>query len=312
MDSLRKFNHYFAGCLFTFPADRCSKANAQAHQEVQKGFKRVEKKLDQQSTKLVQQRSLVSSFLLCIQEIRHIVRSLFELVNTMRNTLSAIQRSISQLHIGFFFSVVAVFEDGHDSLFHIDANFMQTWGAFNVRLCENFAALPGAKRVRRGMFRLHDHFSGREIDQERCDFKVAFRPGRRIKMSILFEYFEINTELCPRCESANIKEIRVGTECVDCGFWYNNSSPTEGDGHSSANRLRGAYARNKEQDQPGDFARISITVEPDFDFTAVLGSSHQLDTNFAESRIRQESCQQCEQALSEFSNPSLPQRGGDD
>ena len=228
-----------------------------------------------------------------LKGIRHILQGLLDLSKTLRGTLSQMQRSLAQVPNAVCSPTVAFFEDAHGSTFQIDSiGLVDTWTIFNAVLREKFATSPGLARVRNGTFRLHDGFGAYEIDQIRCDFKVAFRPGRRIRMSILFEYFEVNTEKCPICGSENTEEVDSGNSCVECQFWYKSvqdgDAPTENDIETPASHERQSLAgripdlhrfglAKAKKDLPGEFARISITAAPEsaFDHTNTHTSSVQ-------------------------------------
>ncbi|CAJ2504309.1 Uu.00g117030.m01.CDS01 [Anthostomella pinea] len=175
-----------------------------------------------------------------LQQQRRQLNQLSESQSRMSTSLAVLGRTFEQLMYGIaMMSIIlcsqlrllmerlpsridlrlAYFTDAHGNPFIIDPNLTLTWRTFHSLLYDNFANRPGLHRVRRGLFRLHDRFARSELDASQ-PFISAFRPGRYIDMSILFQASEVETEACPRCGNSKAPGNTREHTCSQCGLWY--------------------------------------------------------------------------------------------
>jgi hypothetical protein len=121
-------------------------------------------------------------------------------VETLIQLLVLLQRLMTDIPSQFHQPLVC-FEDAHGRRSQIDISFVASWDVFDLGLRVVFANMPGHERVIQNRYRLSDAYHGQLLVDPDCppDFAATFRPGRKLFMSMHFEWYEVSTRDCPRC-----------------------------------------------------------------------------------------------------------------
>ncbi|USW53272.1 Putative Zinc finger C2H2-type [Septoria linicola] len=173
----------------------------------------------------------------------------------------------------------ATFEDAFGTSVFIDLNIIPSWKVFELVLTEAFSSKPerrGLRRLENKQYRLHDGVRDDLIDPNRRPrFTAVFAPGRHVRMSIYFEWEEVQHEAWPKCEAVQAAAIGAEIRCASCGLIY-RVLPTEDEepyraplartlDKSSASGpmyLQRMGPLEGDFDRPGHFQGISIGERP--------------------------------------------------
>ncbi|KAK4556407.1 hypothetical protein LTR86_006551 [Recurvomyces mirabilis] len=173
------------------------------------------------------------------------------------------------------------FEDAHGFRFRVCTQFIVSWDAFLHVIVDRFKQqkLPGQLRVARRMFRLHYQANGQEISMQ-IPFATAFRPGKHILMSMVFDQDKMHSRCCP--DGLEMRSGIATRRCTSCGFECRFLDSKKSDVpeslSKSVDRLErrispqsSTYGPSKasmnvdyqvlQEEKPSDFSRVSI--QPD-------------------------------------------------
>ncbi|KAK5125210.1 hypothetical protein LTR85_000886 [Meristemomyces frigidus] len=275
--------HQHASSLQILLAKIQCASNSRAHGQTVATLASLRNHMD---TQMAAQNILAVTALVCIRSLHELLKALllfnvFILAGTQR-----LQRAATVLPQRVSLQAEVLFEDAHGYISRINIDFIRSWRAFNFVLYENFRRKPGWLRVQNGAFRLHERFGRRVLDTSR-PFGSVFRPGRHIRMSMLFNWLEVPSSGCPACSTEELGTEAADVTCTGCGLWYRrlpecSSNPgrhTPRSSGPSGPRYHGpdqslALADQEESadvelvkvseeaGHPGDFALVSIATPP--------------------------------------------------
>jgi hypothetical protein len=81
----------------------------------------------------------------------------------------------------------------------------------DVILIERFEKRPGHQKVLNGEFAIEEGITGRDISRE-TEFKMCFRPGQKIDMSMIFSDLDASNNHCPRCRTKSEASAEARTQ----------------------------------------------------------------------------------------------------
>ncbi|KAH6637119.1 hypothetical protein F5144DRAFT_207203 [Chaetomium tenue] len=128
----------------------------------------------------------------------------------------------------------------------------------------------GARKVDQGKFAITDAKTSRDIDLRR-EWKLCFRPGQRVNMSLFFEGIFGKTTTCPSCHAECAGDQDREIECGNCAMIFRrieiiqpqNDSPSNRDDQT---RNGSSNISERSEDTRHDPAQVShVTDSPSED-----------------------------------------------
>ncbi|KAI9687716.1 MAG: hypothetical protein M1822_001796 [Bathelium mastoideum] len=108
------------------------------------------------------------------------------------------------------------FQDAHGRMLPIQMVWIDTWEHFETMLKWKFSDVPGLKKIERGEYVVCDTSGKKDIDRRQA-IQSAFRPGRKIDMSMVFQR-TLASQRCPKCEAEASLRLDVDNH------WYGSYS----------------------------------------------------------------------------------------
>lgn len=142
-------------------------------------------------------------------ELKSMMNRIFSTNVATYEAVVAIQRVLpSQLERSMFREPF-ILEDAIGRISTVHMDFITSWEAFDAVMRLRFQEFQGFKKVQENEYVLQEHSTGREIKRTR-GWEVAFMPGQRVNMSLVFvgkakNPEEILSTSCPNCQSTSTK-----------------------------------------------------------------------------------------------------------
>ncbi|ORY18387.1 hypothetical protein BCR34DRAFT_554139 [Clohesyomyces aquaticus] len=245
-------------------------ASASSHRDASTALIRLQSSVDEQN---LAQAIVFKAILRCWAEFRDLFMLVLMANCRIFEAIAALHDRIATNEVHF--DKPAVFEDAHGRLFPIHLQWTDSWEAFEDILRCKFKNVPGLGKVLRGEYILRDSYSATDVVVRSRPFEHIFRPGRRIDMSVIFQFWNCELRLCPRCRTPGPDCSEKDMTCPSCGLWYRWSKQEEivDIGDTPERRFPGGSEGQLseaprsppsiEESSPADFSRVRLRAFPD-------------------------------------------------
>lgn len=171
-------------------------------------------------TQLMVQAVIVSALARYWEEFRSVMAMILMTNFRVFDTVLGLSRMPRQVE----FDNPITFEDAHNRLCPLNMQWLDTWEHFETVLKWKFSNVPGLQKIEIGECVLHDVFYKADVVRLGA-IEKAFRPERRINMSMVFKLQGSKQTICPKCLTPMLELPRSGTNYENCGLYYRRDEP---------------------------------------------------------------------------------------
>ncbi|PMD60566.1 uncharacterized protein K444DRAFT_612697 [Hyaloscypha bicolor E] len=101
----------------------------------------------------------------------------------------------------------------------IPLDIVTSWKILDVLLLERFENRHGHQKILKGEFAIEEDKTGKDISRK-TQFKMCFRPGQKVDMSMIFSDHDADSNHCPRCQTKSEASVGTRTQCASCHMWF--------------------------------------------------------------------------------------------
>jgi hypothetical protein len=140
-------------------------------------------------------------------ELKSLMNKIFRTNVATYEAVVAIQRVLPSYLERTMFRDPFILEDAIGRISPVHMDFVNSWEAFDAILRLRFQDVQGFKKVQNKEYILQEHATKREIARTR-PWEIAFLPGQRVDMSLIFmRKAEVTEEVpsisCPNCQAVS-------------------------------------------------------------------------------------------------------------
>ncbi|KAK1754244.1 hypothetical protein QBC47DRAFT_403629 [Echria macrotheca] len=196
-------------------ADKMDSMQATWNAEVTGALTRVERRLDENTTRISEAKSMLAHISGSISWIRDFCSKMQASVDTLLSVGRQVHAGVMQIQQAQLSPLMErlltdepfVLEDAIGRRAPVHLQFINSWDALHAVLEARFRDIQGADKVSRNEYSFQDRATGREVVRTR-PWEGAFLPGQRVDMSFVFERYRscektaeetVNVNSCPRC-----------------------------------------------------------------------------------------------------------------
>ncbi|KAK0703007.1 hypothetical protein B0T26DRAFT_657301 [Lasiosphaeria miniovina] len=185
---------------------------------------RIHGRLDETTTQLTEQKTIVGRITDGIGRIRKIcsdmqasLANLLQLGTQTHQAVVAIQTQLPSRLERVLIDDPFILEDAIGRRAPVHLQFINSWEALHAVLEIRFRNIQGADKIGRHEYSLQDHRTGREISRSRA-WEGAFLPGQRVDMSLIFENKRSTApaadgaNTCPGCRHSSFSSADADVE----------------------------------------------------------------------------------------------------
>ncbi|KAK3367404.1 hypothetical protein B0T24DRAFT_390146 [Lasiosphaeria ovina] len=200
---------------------------------------RIHGRLDETTTQLTEQKTIVGRITEGISRIRKICSdmqaslvNLLQLGTQTHQAVVAIQTQLPTRLERVLIDEPFILEDAIGRQAPVHLQFINSWDALHAVLEIRFRNIQGADKIERREYSLQDHRTGREISRSR-PWEGAFLPGQRVDMSLIFQHKRSTTpvaegaNMCPGCRHSYFSSADADVECAHCGLLFRRIEEVE-------------------------------------------------------------------------------------
>lgn len=140
-------------------------------------------------------------------DLKYLMNKIFRTNIATYEAVVAIQRVLPSHLERTMFRDPFILEDAIGRISPVHMDFVNSWEALDAILCLRFQDVQGFKKVRNKEYILQEHATKREIVRTR-PWEIAFLPGQRVDMSLIFTKKakvteEVPSTSCPNCQTVS-------------------------------------------------------------------------------------------------------------